>query len=76
MLRHSISVQSRCCWRVQFFISVEVDLYPAFAKQLKNNNIQVTLVGKYRLVLNCLSVDDSVTVEKNKMTDQKRTSGT
>jgi len=35
-----------------------------------------TFVGKYRLVLNCFSVDESVTVEKNKMTDQKRTSGT
>lgn len=38
--------------------------------------IQITLVGKYRLVLNCFSVEDIVTVEKNKMTDQKRTSGT
>lgn len=34
-----------------------------------------TLVGKYRLVLNCLSEADMKNVEKNKMADQKRTSG-
>lgn len=35
----------------------------------------ITLVGKYRLVLNCLRKADMKKVEKNKMVDQKRTSG-
>lgn len=35
-----------------------------------------TLVGKYLLVLNCFRVADRVTVEKNRITDQNRTSGT
>lgn len=48
---------------------------------MPNDNIWIaimahTFVGKYRLVLNCFSVDESVTVEKKRMTDQKRTSGT
>lgn len=40
-----------------------------------NTRAAITRVGKYLLVLNCLRKADRKNVEKNKMADQKSTSG-
>lgn len=52
-----------------------IQYHTVYAKHMQQQYFSLTRVGKYLLVLNCFRKLDRKTVPKNKMADQKRTSG-